>query len=112
MKKSILLLELIISIILISIISLISLNFTFYLYKQNNRNLNLNMAKIDLESTKLFLQKNNLAMISFNQNKLLYNNHLLLDNITKYKLSNENNLTFIDICIKKKYEICTNWILK
>jgi hypothetical protein len=66
---------------------------------------------MDLESTKLFLQENNFTNIVLKDNNLIYNNNILLNNVTKFKYIKNNNLIFVDICIKRKYEICKNWVL-
>jgi hypothetical protein len=110
--KSIVLLELIISIVLVSIISLISLDFTFSLYKQNQKNIILNIIKIDLESTKLFLNINKFDKISYKNKTIKYNNNILLQNVSKFNYSSSNDLTKVDICIYNKYEVCKQWIMK
>jgi hypothetical protein len=109
--KSIILFELLISIIIMSIITIYTLNFSFILYEQNTKNINLNISKMDFESTKLFLQENNFSNITLVNNKLLYKNNLLLNKVTKFTYTTQNNLIFIDICIKRKYEVCKKWVL-
>ena len=122
-KKSAILFELLVSIVILAILSTFTLKFIFTIYKQNIINHNLNLSKLDLESTKLFLlskinKKINIATKLNNiqedtiGKKLYYNQYLLLENVTKFDLKKNNNIFNIDICIKRKYEICSKWIIK
>ncbi len=117
MKKSIVLFELLISIVLVSIISIYTLNFSFNIFEQNSKNHHLNIAKIDLESTKLFLQnkkdsnENIISQLQYTNEELLYNNQLLLKYVTKFEISSSGDLIKIDICLKEKFEICKSWVL-
>jgi hypothetical protein len=110
-RRAMILFELLISIIILSVVVLYSIKFSFNIYKQNSKNLNLNIGKMDLESTKLFLQENDFDYLSYSGTNLIYNNRLLLNNVTKFEYLKNNNLIFIDICIKRKYEICKEWVL-
>jgi len=114
MKKSLILLELIVSILILSIVAIYALKFTNSLYHQNMKNLNLNFAKLDLESTQVYLEQNGLDNIIFHSStrKLYANNQLLLEDVSTFNLTSTNTLHSIDICINKNYEICQKWIIK
>ena len=124
-KKAVILVELLVSIVILTIVTTYSIDFTFKLYEQNAKNFALNMGKMDLESTKLFLlaQKNNgeditskLNLIDVTDSEelqdLIYDGALLLDNVKTFKFTKTGTLVNIDICIKRKYEICKKWVIK
>jgi hypothetical protein len=112
LKKSIVLFELLVSIVVISIITISTMTFSFNLYKQNDKNLQLNILKIDLESTKIFLEENNFSDIKYENNRLFYNTNILLDGVTKFEKIYQNNIYTINICLKNKYLVCKEWKIK
>jgi len=65
MKKSVILLELIISIIILSIIGVYSLLFISDFYKTNSINLKLLNSKLDFQSTRLFIENKLYSSVKF-----------------------------------------------
>lgn len=57
MKKSVILLELIFSILILSIVGIYSMLFINNLYKTNSQNLEITNVKLDLQTTSVFLQR-------------------------------------------------------
>lgn len=117
MKKSIILFELLITIILFSILSIYSLNFSLELFIQNQKNFQQNIQKIDLENLKIFIQRkliNNefsLQDLSLDKSNLYYENSLLQDDISLFDITQNNGLFTINVCIKKSDQMCSKWIL-
>ncbi len=115
MKKSIVLIEVILSIAIFSIIAIVTTKTIFTLYKKNSTNQAYSYNNIKLETTRLFLTKNNdFSKIKFQNDKLYFENNLLLDNIVSYSTQIQNNINSIDICIhaNKRDEICQVWKIK
>jgi len=50
-----------------------------------------------------------ISSIILNDNKLLYDGNILLQNITKFEISNSAKLININICIKQDSEACQTW---
>ncbi|RLA75716.1 MAG: hypothetical protein DRG11_00515 [Epsilonproteobacteria bacterium] len=121
MKNSIALIELIVSIVLLSVLFAGSSNFALKIYQLNEKNYHQALNKIDLESTKLFLQKqvqsgvdistklNNITS-SKTKSTLTYSGKSLLYNITEFKLKKVSKKYFINICINTKTNICKSWV--
>ncbi len=117
MKKSLLLLETIVSIVLLSIIFLTTTKFLFEVNEKNKSNFTTNLTKLEFETTKLFLittlkKDTNLNKINYENDKLFYNSNLLQKNVTNFTVSNENKIYTIDICINLYNNICQTWIVK
>lgn len=117
MKKSMVLLELIFVIILLSIIFLTTTKFLFAIYDKNKINYTTNLTKIEFETTKLFLIKNlendtNLNNLNYSDEKLFYDSNLLQDKVTSFNLSQDNNIYTINICINLYNNICQTWIIR
>jgi type II secretory pathway pseudopilin PulG len=117
MRQSIVLVELIFVIVLLSIIFLTTTKFLFAIQDKNRVNFTTNLTKIEFETTRLFLInklhiQSNLNLVSYSDNKIFYNGWLLQDNVSSFIISNDNNMYNIDICIDLYNNICQNWILK
>ncbi len=117
MKKSVILLELIFSILLLSIIFLTSSKFIFEVYEKNKTNYTANLLKIEFESTRLFLLKlltreHNLNNITYKNKKLYYNSSILQNNVVNFEIQKDNNLYNINLCINTNPTICQVWILR
>ena len=117
MRKSIVLLEVIFTIVLLSIIFLTTTKFLLQIIQTNKTTYTLNLTKIEFETTKLFLisileKESSLNNIKYLDNKLYYNNNLLQENVTKYEVSSLNNIYTINICINLYDDICQTWIIK
>jgi hypothetical protein len=113
MKRAFVLYELILSIVLASIIFITTSKLIFDLTQKNSFNYQITTAKLEFESTKMFLQnlldKNTtLNNISYSDDKLLYDGHILLKDVISFTKSDKK----INICINNKLNICQEWILK
>lgn len=112
MKKSMVLIELVFTIAIFSIIALYSMNIILNISAKNHTLVDDLENILKLETTKLFLQKHPLSSVKLENEKLIFRDKdLLLDNVSKYKVSNYNSLYKIDICLNKD-SICQNWIIK
>ena len=112
MKRSIVLVEVIFSIALFSIIAIYSMNILVSLYEKNKVATSNTQNNIKLETTRLFLIKNNnFTDIKYLDSILYFQNSILLDNISKYNLTILNKLATIDICIENN-KICQQWKIK
>ena len=108
MKKSVVLVEVIFSIVLFAIIATYSLNILVVLFDKSKTTSFQLKTNLELESTRLFLVKNNdFSKLKYDNSVLRYNNHILLNNITKFNLSINNKIATINICIENN--ICQKW---
>ncbi len=109
-QNSFVLIEVIFSVVLFSIIFIYTLNNTISILKQNQQSYKTNISILKLESTKLFLEKNqNFNKLLYSSNKLFYDHNLLLNKIQSFSLSKQNDFTIIDICIA---DISQKWYFK
>ena len=112
MKRSIVLVEVIFSIVLFSIVIVYSMNILITLYKTNNSKVFQTSNNIKLETTRLFLIKNNdFSLVQYNDGILKFDDNLLLNNISSYNIDINNNLATIDICVFEN-KICQVWKIK
>ena len=101
-KSAFSLIEVILSIMLISIITIYSMLFYKDIFDMNRTLFNEEKAKLELFNTKLFLEKNkNLEKLKFEDNSLFYDESLLLKNISTYTFNQNQKYYEIKICIKK-----------
>ncbi len=102
---------------ILSVVLFTIFNMTHILYKQNQQTYNITISKIDLETTRLFLQKqiihdNNLIKLTLQNTNLLYDNNLLLQNISTYKQTFDNININITICIQTDIKLCQDMIIQ
>ena len=99
MKNSFSLLEIILTLIISTIVIIYSSFFTKELIIDNKYNQNIEMAKINILSTKIFLEKhkNELDLISYTNKNLYFKNSLLLDKVKEFSLSSTSTNIKIDI---------------
>jgi len=108
----VILIEVIFSIALFSIIVVYSLNILLSLHEKKSLSTSSINNNLLLETTRLFLIKNNdFSRIKYSEDKLYFDNNLLLNNISKYDLYISNNIATIDICIDKN-RVCQIWNIK
>ena len=109
MKNSFSLLEIILTLIISSIVIIYSTLFTKELFFSNKNNQNIEIAKIDILSTKIFFEKhlNELNEFSFSNNNLYFKNSLLLENVKEFTLNKSSNK--VDIFINLDDKIIQNW---
>ncbi|OPX26996.1 MAG: hypothetical protein B1H07_02875 [Campylobacteraceae bacterium 4484_166] len=121
MKDSVVLLEVLVATIILSFIVVGSSKFILKLYKINEKNFNYNIAKIDLDSTRIFLEKQlssgvdiELKLSHIPKSKkaffLRYDGKVLLDGVTQFNIKKISQIYYINICIKRRYNICKSWI--
>jgi len=109
MKKSVVLIEVIFSIVLFSIISIGTMKMIFSLYEKNNTKTFQTYNNIKLEATRLFLVKNNdFSKIKFEKKNLFFEDNLLLNSISMFNLTTSGTITNINICIYDN-KICQQW---
>jgi len=112
MKKSMVLLELIVSLLLFSILAISSSKMAFLLIKQNKESTFIVQNNLILETTRLFFIKHiDYAQYSRVGSKLYFNNNLLLEHISKFELNDLGTTRTVNICIYKN-SICQVWKIK
>ena len=101
MKNSFTLFEIILTLIISSIVIIYSSFFIKELYTQNQNSLNTQTNKLDLLSTKIFLQKhkNEIEKLKYENQNLYFDNFLLLENVKEFNINNVNNTINIYISI-------------
>jgi len=99
MKNSFSIFELILTLIISTTIVVYSTIFLKELFLKNQETLNMELCKIELLSTKAFLEKNkdDLSQLTFVNNALFFKNSTLLKNVAKFKMNTSNNITTIQI---------------
>lgn len=110
MKNSFTLLEIILSILISAIVIINSAYFSKELFQTNKEMQNIEILKLDLLSTKIFLQKNNIDLnkkLNFKNNTLYYNENILLQNVNEFTINRKTNYYEINIKIDNKIE--ENW---
>ena len=82
-----------------TIVIIYSSFFTKELIIDNKYNQNIEMAKINILSTKIFLEKhkNELDLISYTNENLYFKNSLLLEKVKEFSLSSTSTNIKIDI---------------
>ncbi|MEA3354410.1 MAG: hypothetical protein U9Q33_11395 [Campylobacterota bacterium] len=110
-RTSMVLVEVILSVVLFSIVLLYSLNVTLTVYEKNNKELNYATTKLKLETARLFLLKHkDLSKLLFVDNILFYDNNILIDNVISFNIQEEsNNIKSIDITVD---DLTQNWKIK
>ena len=112
MKRSIALLEVIISLILFSIIAIVSSKMVYSLIEKNSTDTFIVQNNLILETTRLFLTKqNDFSKLTKSDTSLYYDSNLLLENVSQYDLSKVNDIVTINICIYDG-QICQVWKIK
>lgn len=104
-NKGFSLFELILVIFISSILLIFTSSFTKELYTNQIENEKIAMLKIDLNSTKIIIEKNLpniLGKLKYNNDNLYINNHLLLKNVSNFKMSNNTQKVFINITLEDK----------
>ncbi len=105
MKNSFSLFELIIVVFISSIVIISSLSFAKNIQETQIENQELAILKIDLNATKIFLEKHkkNLAgKLKFEQNTLYFKNSILLKEVRSFSLNKTANTITIKINLKDK----------
>lgn len=103
MKNSFSLFELIITIFISSFVIINSMFFTKELFFKQKELLSIEISKIDLLSTKLYLQLNKKDIVqnlSYKDNTLYFDNNILLEDVSNFTLKSASNIIEIEILIK------------
>lgn len=103
MKNSFSLFELIITIFISSFVIINSMFFTKELFFKQKELLAIEISKIDLLSTKLFLQLNKKDLIknlSYEDSTLYFDNNILLEDVSNFTLKSDSNIIEIEILLK------------
>lgn len=100
-KKAFSLLELIVSISIISIITIFSMKFYKETHSLYDNKFKQEKAKIQFLTTKLFLENNkHLEKLSFNNDTIYYDNNVLLKKVTKFESLDFEKYSSFSICIE------------
>ena len=84
----------------------------FSLVKKNSIDTFIVENNLVLETTRLFLSKQeDLTLVTFSENTLFFDNHLLLNNVSRYSSTEIASIRKIDICIHEN-TICQIWKMK
>ena len=106
------LLEVLISLILFSIIAIVSSKMVLSLVSKNTNDTFILENNLVLETTRLFISKqNDLTKLEYKDTNLYFQSNLLLENISRYKISSTSTILTIDICIYDD-AICQIWKIK
>ena len=110
-SKSFITIELILTLAISSIIIISTLLFQTNIYKEDKNNREIEIFKIDLLASKIFLEKNisEISKLRLIDNTLFFENSILLENISDYSL--EENNTFVKISFIIDNKIKQEWIL-
>ncbi|MBU3016039.1 hypothetical protein KO488_14880 [Poseidonibacter lekithochrous] len=110
MKNSFTLLEIILSILISAIVIINSAYFSKELFQTNKDIQNIEILKLDLLSTKIFLQKNNEDLdkkLNYENNVLYFDKNILLQNVDEFTILKK--VTFYEISIKVNNRIKEKW---
>lgn len=110
MKNSFTLLEIILSILISAIVIINSAYFSKELFQTNKDMQNIEILKLDLLSTKIFLQKNNEVLdkkLNYENNVLYFDKNILLQNVDEFTILKK--VTFYEISIKVNNRIKEKW---
>lgn len=102
-KKAFSLFELILVLFIGSIILIYTFIFTKELYQTQNTNEKLASLKIDLNSTKIIIEKNilkNTNFLSYTNKTLFFKNNILLKNVTQFNMNTTAKTLKIDITLE------------
>lgn len=112
MKNSFTLLEVILSILISAIVIINSAYFSKELFQTNKDIQNIEILKLDLLSTKIFLQKNNIDLkdkLKFYDSVLYFKDKILLQNVDTFTILKKAD--YYEISIKINTRIKENWII-
>jgi hypothetical protein len=110
MKNSFSVLEIILSILISSIVIINSAYFSKELFQTNKDIQNIEILKLDLLSTKIFLQKNNLNIeknLRYEGNTLYFKENILLQDVNEFTI--QKKINYYNISIKVRDRIKEKW---
>lgn len=111
-KSAFSLLELILALFIGSIVVISSFSLSKNLQESQIVNERLAILKLDMNSTKIFIEKNlaKKELLRYDGKTLYFNNRTLLENVSSFKSSSSSNIFTIDIILDKK--IAQTWKFK
>ena len=112
-KKAYTLFELILVIFISSIVLIYTFSFQKELYETQIANEEIAILKIDLNSTKIIIEKNLVnieSKLAYNDSTLYFEDHILLKDVSSYEMSKSSNILTINITLKEK--ISQEWKFK
>jgi type II secretory pathway component PulJ len=114
LKNSIVLLELLVSLLLFSFLAISSSKMLLTLVEKNQQSTQTLEQNLLLETTRLFIQKHNdFSLYTKVNDSLYFQGNLLLDNISLYELTTNSTVNIIVICLEKyNDEVCQTWKIK
>ena len=109
-KKSFSLIEIILSIFIMSLITVFSMTFYKDIFFTNKKVFDNELYKLKLFNTKLFLEKNReLNFLTYKNSILYFKNSPLLKEVSFYKI--DENLKYYDLSICIKDKICQDMVI-
>lgn len=110
-SKAIALLEMIISMLLLSVVITASMLLFKEFHLKNHTSLQEEIAQLEMRNTKLFLEKNfsSQNQLELREEKLYFERSLLLNNVSNYSIKVAEQTT-VNICIREK--ICQTMLIK
>lgn len=113
MKSSISLLEILVSVVLISTIFIYSTLFLKELVLENSLNQKNTLLNLELNSLKVFFEKNKDDIkneLNFKNGNLYFKNSLLFENVLEFNLNYDTDFATISILVKDSS--LQTWIIK
>lgn len=113
MKNSFTILEIILSIFLSALVIINTSYFSKELFQTNKNMQDIEIIKLDLLSTKIFLQKNSKDLdtnLFFSENTLYFKNNILLKNVNEFKILKKEK--YYEVLIKIDEKVKENWKIK
>ena len=110
MKNSFTLLEIILSVLISAIVIINSAYFSKELFQTNKDMQNIEILKLDLLSTKIFLQKNNKDLnekLNFKNNTLYFDKNILLQEVDEFSILKKTN--YYEISVKLSNKVKETW---
>jgi type II secretory pathway component PulJ len=110
MKNSFTVLEIILSVLISSLVIINSAHFSKELFQTNKDMQNIEILKLDLLSTKIFLQKYNLNLkknLRYEDNTLYFKENILLQEVSSFSILRKPS--YFQISIEVKNRIKEKW---
>ena len=105
MKNSFTLLEIILTILISSIVIINSTYLSKELFETNKDIQNMEILKLDLLSSKIFLQKNNTDLeknLTYNNDTIYFKKNILLQDVSDFNISKKDKYYEISLELKEK----------
>jgi len=110
MKNSFTVLEIILSVLISSIVITNTAYFSKELFQTNKDMQNIEILKLDLLSTKIFLQKNNLDLkknLIYKYNTLYFKGNILLQKVNSFSILKKDK--YYEVSIKVNSRVKEHW---